>query len=111
MDTVQWDPSSVLPDFQAGLPEGTSPVYRDLLGKCPVAHIDAAAVDEHGTVDYWGILGFDELAAAAKDYKTFSSVTPVEGPRILPPARRPSRTCSIPHHAQSVFHKGHHLRD
>lgn len=96
MDKVQWNPRTVLEeqDFKVGQPEGTSPVYREVLGKCPVAYVDASAVDENAAVGYWGIFGYDELIAAAKDFKTFSSVTPVSGPRVLPLQADP------PEHAQ-----------
>ena len=62
----------------------TGPVYEPMLARCPVAHIASEDLDERAKVDYWAILGYDELVDAARDYRTFSSVTPTSGPRVLP---------------------------
>jgi cytochrome P450 len=81
---VDWRPNAAWADVETSPTEGTSARYRELLLRCPVAHIPADGVPGEGRVDYWAVLGFDELAAAVRDFKTFSSVTPQAGPRILP---------------------------
>ena len=86
MSALEWNPGTALAetDFVVGQEHGTQPVYSDVLARCPVAHLEPAAVDESAAVGYWGIFGYDELAAATRDVETFSNVTPVSGPRILP---------------------------
>ncbi len=76
---IEWEPSTAFRDVAVGRADTTGP-YRELLGKCPVAHFRA---DEG--FELWGIFGHAEVAAAALDTKTFSSVTvPPGSPRILP---------------------------
>jgi cytochrome P450 len=81
---VEWKPNVSWRDVETSATEGTSSGYRELLGRCPVAHIPAEGVPGEGRVSYWAVLGFDELARSVRDFKTFSSVTPQSGPRILP---------------------------
>lgn len=75
---TEWNPGAALRDVEADRVEGNSVAYAETLSKCPVAHVD---VDSD---EYWVVLAHDELVKAATDTKTFSNVTPLEGPRILP---------------------------
>lgn len=77
---AKWHPEAALQDVESDRVEGNSAAYNELLSKCPVAHVD---VDENSD-GYWGVFAYDELMKAATDVKTFSNVTPLEGPRILP---------------------------
>src|SRR6476620_7059486 len=80
----RWAPDAAWDRLANSPTEGTSGVYHPLLGRCPVAHIPAGSVPGGGKIDYWGILSYEEVAKAATDFGTFSSVTPEDGPRILP---------------------------
>ncbi len=75
---MNWDHSTAFKSVETGQAEGTSEVYAELLGKCPVAHV---AVDRS---EYWGVFSHAELCKAIGDAKTFSNVTPTKGPRIIP---------------------------
>ena len=80
---VEWKPDDSFAGVATSPTEGLGGRYRALISRCPVAHIPASGI-EGGTVDYWAVLGFDELARSARDFKTFSSIYKESGPRILP---------------------------
>ena len=78
--TVQWQPETVLRELGAGKERDPSAAYESLLSQCPVGRYDS---DEGYSL--WGIFSHSEVAKAALDTETFSSVTVPEGfPRILP---------------------------
>lgn len=80
-----FDPSTAFEAFEVDREPTTSPVYEPLLDRCPVAHIAPEALGERATAGYWGIFGYDDLVAAARDHKTFSNVTSSgDGPRVIP---------------------------
>lgn len=84
IDDVAWDPQTTLQDVRADRVEGAGAAYAPLLSRCPVAHVQPEHIGPGGTVDYWAILGHEEVTRAARNHKTFSNITPTRGPRILP---------------------------
>jgi cytochrome P450 len=75
---MNWDPVKVFEPLESGRIDGNSEAYGNLLGTCPVAHV---AVDGS---EYWGVFSYAELIKAVSDIKTFSNVTALQGPRIVP---------------------------
>lgn len=83
-ESVEWNLKTAWADYEAGLVDGVSDQYEALLGKCPVVRIPAASISDQGASDYWAVLSYAEVVAAARDPRTFSNVTKEEGPRIIP---------------------------
>jgi cytochrome P450 len=81
---VEWKPNSSWQAVETSPTEGTGEVYEALLSRCPVAHIPGDGIPGGSRNDHWSVLSFEELAKAVQDFKTFSSITPDDGPRILP---------------------------
>jgi cytochrome P450 len=83
---VDWNPTKTLDQLIHDPTVDTAGAYEELLARCPIAHVPANAIpgNKEGKVDYWSVLSFDEVAKAAKSFKTFSSVSHQEGPRVIP---------------------------
>ena len=77
---MHWDYASDWRDFEADRVEGTAEVWE---------------ADEVETTKYWGVLGFDDLVKVVSDTGTYSNVTPLGGPRIVP--LRDTRRRRLPH--------------
>jgi cytochrome P450 len=81
---MDWRPAEAWEDFEGSPQAGTAAVYGPLLEHSPVVRIPADGVPGGAKHDFVGILGFEEVAKAAADFTSFSSVTTEECPWIVP---------------------------
>ncbi len=83
-DRADWCPAEAWEDLESSPRAGTAAVYGPLLRRSPVVRILADGVPGGANHDFVGILGFEEVAKAAADFTSFSSVTTEERPWIVP---------------------------
>ena len=81
-------------DFDPTLPETLETpydLYRELRGRCPVAH-----TDELG--GFWALTRHDDVARAAADYETYTTTVQNVVPRVAASGRRPPLHLDPPDH-------------
>lgn len=61
---MSWDPHAALADVVNDPSASNSDAYQELLGRCPVDHLDV-----HGSkVEWWGVFAHAEVVSAGKDF-------------------------------------------
>lgn len=65
--------------------------YRRLRGECPVAHSDSWG-------GFWALMKYDDVAAAAADWRTFTTVKQNVVPKVAFTGRRPPLHLDPPEH-------------
>ncbi len=81
-------------DFDALAPEtfdSTQAVYADLRERCPVAYSRAWG-------GFWALMTYDDVVAAAGDYKTFTTTVQNVVPKVAFTGRRPPLHLDPPEH-------------